>query len=1657
MRRNGWNWQFGRVSSASVVSALVLVLSLDIALSKNSTLAQIVPDRTLGKESSVVNRIDALNERIDGGATRGENLFHSFQEFNVGEGRGVYFANPEGITNILSRVTGGNPSHILGRLGVLGGANLFLLNPNGILFGANSSLDISGSFVATTADGIQLGENGFFSATEPQKSRLLSVSPGVLFFEQAANTPGVIVNRGSLAVGKDLTFSADNLDLQGQLVAGGDLTLRALNTVQIRDSAINPFVAAAKGDLLVQGNQKVDIFALNHPASGLFSGKDLVLRSANTVGGDAHFWSGGNFRVERLERNLGNLYSPHDPVIRSLGDVSFDSYIGTSLHILAAGKVEIPGFIRITGADPVNGLAETVTLSDGTTVLINGKSEPTLDIRAGINPKVVGSFSFNPTDYFPFNSNFIFNPNIDNPPDLSTSPTNANINVGTIIFSDVSGKDGKVLLTNQYQPNLELNGNIEISSTLNGVAISTSGVDSGGLVAIDSRGNIKVNGSIIASSFPLGFLPSSLPIFQGNGGNVTLLANNNINFASQFAIFSNGLIGGNITLKSQGVIAFNSGKIDNSSYTSVPGSKGGDIDITAGSLSLINGAGLISRTFGQGNGGNINIMTGSLNVTNRARLDSSTFGKGDAGNITIQADEAVVFTEIATVFSNVESGAEGNGGDIDIKAGSLSILNGSQLQTIVDDNDGIDTLSPGKGKAGNINIDVRDTINISGQSNGFFSRLASTIQSETTGHAGSITLKADSISLTGGADLSTSTSGQGDAGDVFIQANNLVVLAENSFIFSTVEAGGIGNAGNVDIQAGSLTLTKGSQIQTLINKAKETQPAGKGNAGKINIDVGGTVTVTGVGIDPSAIISRVNAGASGNGGEIDIKARSLSVTDGGQLNSTTIGVGQSNAGNITIDASDTISFDGRGSNGSPSGIGSLVGSKVIGNGGNVEITTGSLSIANGALIGTAILGKGNAGNISIRANETVSIDGVDFAGFSSGLNSTLQQGAQGKGGEIEIVTGSLSVTNGASINTSTFGDGDAGNVFVQATDSISVNSGAQLRTDTFGQGNAGNVTINALNATVSFDGQFFNGQSLLPSGIVTIVQRGSTGDGGNITVKARSLFITNGAQLSSLTAGKGKAGNVFIDTGNLISLDNQALIVSSVARTAVGDGGKVEIKADSLSLNNRSEILTGTAGEGKAGDVSVQVDDAISLANRSGILSSVETGGEGIGGDIDIQSQSLSLTDGSQVQTILFRTQNGFPGGKGSAGNIEVNVTDFVNLSGVSPDGFSSGLFASTERGASGSAGTITITTGDFRVADGAVVNTLTANEGNANNITINANTFEATGGGQVVTTTRSSGQAGNITLNIADKTTLSGSDPNFSNRLAQFGEDVVNNQGAESGLYANTAPNSTGIGGNIILNTGSLNLSDRAQISALSQGQSNAGTITINANGAIDLTNSDITTSAEQASGGAINLTAQDIRLHGDSDIRTNVNVGAGGGGDITLTADSIIAYDDSDILAFARDGRGGNITLATPVFFGSQFQSAPEGTDPDNLDGNNRVDINASGAVGGVISLPDLTFIQNNLTELPANVINTEDLIANSCVVPNRQQAGTFIITGSGGLPVRPGDVSISPYPTGDVRTVPNDESSRPWTIGDPIVEPQGVYRLPNGQLVMSRECSQ
>ncbi|MEM9505667.1 MAG: filamentous hemagglutinin N-terminal domain-containing protein, partial [Cyanobacteria bacterium P01_E01_bin.43] len=206
-------------------------------------LAQVMPDQTLGDESSVVTPLDADTDLIEGGALRDSVLFHSFETFGIPEGQGVYFANPEFVNTIFSRVTGSDPSLLFGTLGVLGDADLMLINPNGILFGPNAELDLRGVFTAATATGIVFPGGEVFSALEPEAAPLLTVNvqaPVGVVFE--GGIPGAVVNQGDLIVdaGAGLTLIGGTFANSGTLRApGGQVSVAAVpsnHVVQLNES-----------------------------------------------------------------------------------------------------------------------------------------------------------------------------------------------------------------------------------------------------------------------------------------------------------------------------------------------------------------------------------------------------------------------------------------------------------------------------------------------------------------------------------------------------------------------------------------------------------------------------------------------------------------------------------------------------------------------------------------------------------------------------------------------------------------------------------------------------------------------------------------------------------------------------------------------------------------------------------------------------------------------------------------------------------------------------------------------------------------------------------------------------------------------------------------------------------------------------------------------------------------------------------------------------------------------------------------------------------------------------------------------------------------------------------------------------------------------------
>jgi filamentous hemagglutinin family protein len=1055
MRSQGWlALMVGIVGWGAIATPFTL---------SNPGLAQsVLPDATLGAETSTVTPDmvirGVLSDLIEGGATRGSNLFHSFERFTIDAGRGVYFANPAGIENILSRVTGNSRSDIFGRLGVLGNANLFLLNPNGIVFGPNADLDITGSFTATTANAIQLGDRGFFSATQPQQSSLLAVAPGALLYNQIVAQGGRLVNTGNLAAGQDLTLAANNLELQGQLRSGRDLTLEAQDTVRIRDSVTAPFVAGAGRNLLVQGNQAVDIFALNHPSSGLGSRGNMVLRSASPVGGDAHYWSGGSFRVENLDTSLGELFSPIDPVIRALGDVAIFGYQGGSLHILAGGSVNI-GTAIITSADPgeigVDFLRETITLSDGTVVAIDGGAQPTLDVRAGVAPAAIGSIPLeNPSGVNPFTDFFVNDQLQPSAPGIGAIPSRADITVGDVWMT---APNGLVLLTTQYQPNADLaGGNIFVTGEgLRGVGIDARGFGGNGAdVYLNAQGSISLNGrSRIDTTSNL-----------GRSGNINLVASEGILLQGERSSSSRPSIRSNMTGLGQG----------------------GNITLQADSISLRN-AFIDASSFGQGNAGRISIEAnrfftledGSDIFNDVANGSSNSNEQSNSGGIFITA-ASLNLRDSSNIFNLVENSRIGFGGGIKIEVNSLDMSNSSQINAGV----------LGEGRSGNIliyaeNISLRGTIDP--LNSGAFTSINNTLGSilepgNSQGAAGNIHIESSQISLIG-SQITSSSFGQGNAGNITLIANDRISLSEETVISSSISSGGIGRGGDITVNSGSFFMEDGAEILSIIRGIRSIEtpagivllPPGQGTAGNIYINSQGLISITGIG-------PLVNDGPF-------------------------------------------------------SGISASVDSGATGIGGSVEVrTTGDFFASNGA-----------------------------------NLRSTLDEGATGSAGRIIVNALNIILDKGAAFESFSAGDGKAGDISVSFVNNLIMESNAAIRSN--------NVI--------------------------------SSYDGGDIMLRGGSSIIISDSSISAQSSGQGKSGNIDVEIDNEI----QALNATISTNSELSTGGIIRINSPQIVLRGNSDFLTFVnRGDGDGGKITITGNFIIALDDSDILAFSAD----GQGGDIDL-------------------------------------------------------------------------------------------------------------------------------------------------------------------------------------------------------------------------------------------------------------------------------------------------------------------------------------------------------------------------------------------------------------------------------------------------------
>ncbi|MEH2165230.1 MAG: S-layer family protein [Nostoc sp.] len=605
-------------------------------------------------------------------------------------------------------------------------------------------------------------------------------------------------------------------------------------------------------------------------------------------------------------------------------------------------------------------------------------------------------------------------------------------------------------------------------------------------------------------------------------------------------------------------------------------------------------------------GGNINMDGGQLNAYGgRVELGGLT-APGTVG-INVDGEKLGLDFPASSTRADIsltnDAGVyvqAAGGGNIAVNARNLKVSRGSFLQAGIGQG-----LGSASSQAGDITINATESIKLN--SGGIINNL---VQPQAVGKGGNINITTGSLFLSDGSQIDTGTLGQGNAGSVNINARDTVSfngVSKDGFdasgVINQVFNDASGKGGDINITTGSLSLTNGARLNA--------STFGNGNAGNVNIKARDLVLLDGVGARRklSGIISGVGTKeAQGNGGDINITTKTLSLTNGAQIIASSDGKG--NAGNVTIQARDAVSLNGSFQLNS-SGVFTDVGSTASGKGGDINITTASLSLQNSTQLVTSTAGIGNAGNVKINAHDNVFIDGVGSNGLSSAIfSNVLIPEAKGNGGSIDISTRALLVTNGAVMSTSTRGKGDGGNIIVNAN-TLEAFNGGQLITNSRSNGKAGNISLNVTDQ-ITFSGsdpkyntrlaQFSKGVFELAdaaSGAFASTVENSTGQGGNITITTGQLNIQDSAKVTVNSAGGGNAGNVNIFAGS-IRLDNGTL--SANTRSINTDSNQpqatITLQGKDLLLGRGSNITTNAKGENViGGNININADVLAAFEN----------------------------------------------------------------------------------------------------------------------------------------------------------------------------------------------------------------------------------------------------------------------------------------------------------------------------------------------------------------------------------------------------------------------------------------------------------------------------
>ncbi|MEK7764259.1 MAG: filamentous hemagglutinin N-terminal domain-containing protein [Nitrospirota bacterium] len=748
----------------------------------------------------------------------------------------------------------------------------------------------------------------------------------------------------------------------------------------------------------------------------------------------------------------------------------------------------------------------------------------------------------------------------------------------------------------------------------------------GGVVSFTSADYLRLADNVIFNVTPNATIdalltPSPVAAFGFLGSNPFLTITVQ---GSQFTVTEGtgiSLVGGDITIEpgtpddgtaQPAQFVYPGGQINLASITSAGEVSAFDFmptsGMTMGNITLSQGATLDVSGNAAGTvrirGGQFEMLNSSVHAdTGEAPGAETTIDVRVTGDLSISSDSVSAFTARAL--------GSGNAGEIRLDSAKMDVNLAFPEFGVV-----IDSSTVGSGNAGKVTVTTGDLKAVNTSTGGF----GVFIDSGTggTGRGGDVTIKVQNGDFLG-AFINTGDSfffGAGSAGNLYIGGTNGMAdsLHIDGALLSTEAFSA--KAGAITLEAHDISLAHNTTVSSISLLGENPITI---NADQLSMDT--VVRVQAQTIGP------------GNGGDIVFTGKRLEMSNESSFDTSALGDG--NAGNIRVKASEYVRFVEDPRNFTPTGLYSdsvgMEGVTTSGNAGSIHVITPKLEMTGGARINTTTHTAGRGGDVTITASEGIFISG--------------QRTSPAPGDSFGLGEG-----NGSGIYTRTVGTDRCGETCGRGGDQIIttghlvLQNGGVLDGGTTNNGNGGNIVVNASNDIV-LSGTLIDGT---PSGFFsrTIGTTPDSGIGGEIALTAgQSMVILDGASVSASSTGPGNAGNISIDAGNQLILQNSS--ITTEANQA--SGGKIDLRAKNLISLVQSTISTSVLdGAGGGGDIDIQVNEQLRLVNS--IISASVLGGTGSGGNVRIDPNIVVLQN-SQILAKAIQ---------GAGGNITITTPLFL-------------------------------------------------------------------------------------------------------------------------------------------------------------------------------------------------------------------------------------------------------------------------------------------------------------------------------------------------------------------------------------------------------------